>query len=359
LRIGSERLSFSYATNPDDVEAQLKLWTATLTSAGYRSEWREKFLEGIESSFHTIEGTPGGVAARDLMRLWTDGDRRFGYLPKDEYMNLEIADVRAVIQPQLEKGAIEIGVVGDFDKAAIIKAISNSFAALPKRKSDFDLNLDAFKLTFPAPKNVELHHKGTDKQGSIYMAWPTDKPWSINTTRNYNIIRAILQNRMTDVIREELGLAYTSRAALRFRKNETGYGYVSASMSGDPKFLTQFEAAAKEIVSDLRSGGITQDELNRARKPLLERQERNLRENRAWLSDVTRAQTDKSSFDYRRTIRPYYEAMTPESIDEAAKQLFDPETLHIVTIRPQAKQSQQAVETAQPTGEVISSSKAS
>lgn len=335
MRIGSERLLFVGSTNPSDVEDQLKAWTALLTAPGYRPEWKEKFLDGIKASFHTIDSTPRGVAARDLGRIWTNGDRRFGYVEQSEYEAVTIEDVRSVLAPILRDGAIEIGIVGDFDKDAIIAAVAKTYGALPIRRAFFDPYPEAYELDFPEPERVTLTHTGADNLGEIYLTWPTTQEWSVPATRHYSLLQAIFNNRMKEIIREDMGLSYSPRASLRFDKNNVDYGYMTASMSGDPKHFEAFETAVKGIAANLRKGGITQDEVDRARKPLIERYNRALTENSDWVRLITESQTKPEVLEWRRTRTSAYEAMTPESLDAAAKDLFDPETLHIVMIKPQ------------------------
>jgi len=335
MSIGTERLVFGGSTNQDDVEDQLKAWAGLLTAPGYREEWLKKFQESIEASFHTIDSTPGGVAGRDLGRIWADGDRRYGMLEKDEYLAMTLDDVRKVLQPTFDKGAIEIGVVGDFDKDAIIAAVAKTYGALPVRNETFDKIPEAFKIKFPIADRVNLTHTGEANQGAIYLAWPTDQDWTVERSRKYGMLRRILQNRMTQVIREDMSLAYSPSARMNFSQNSAPYGYVSASMSADPQYFEAFEKAAKEIAAELRKGGITQDDLDRARKPVLESFERSAKENGAWLGDVTRAQTDVEGLDNRRSRLAAYENMTPEELDKMAKELFDPKGLHVVVIGPE------------------------
>ena len=334
MNVASERLVFSGSTNPEDVEFQLKVWTAFLTAPGYREEWQQKFRESIEASFHTIDSTPGGVASRDLGRIWANGDKRFGMVSKEEYLELTLKDVREVLQPIFNKGAIEIGVVGDFDKELLIEAVSKTYGALPERNKNFDLMLEAFKVDFPDADRVTLTHTGAENQGALYLGWPITQPWNIDRSRRYAMVNRIMQNRMTELIREDKGLTYSPQSSLRFDANNDGYGYITAFMNSDPKFFGGFEAEAKKIASDLRVGGISQDELNRARKPVLESFERGLKENGIWLGLVTRSQTDPLNLSERRSRDAAYEAMTPETLDAAAAELFAPASLHLVMIKP-------------------------
>lgn len=332
LGIGSDRSGFSGSTNNDDVLIQLQAWAGLLTAPGYRPEWREKFVEGIESSFHTIDSSPGGVASRDLGRIWHDGDIRYGLLPKDSYLALTLEDVRGVLQPIFDEGAIEIGIVGDFEEAAIIDAVAKTFGALPTRKDSFDPIPEAYKAKFPAPARVDLTHTGEKTQGAIFMGWPINEPWTLSASREMSLISRIFTNRMTDTIREELGLAYNPSASANFSRLYDGYAYFSASITADPQFFSAFEKASNTIAKDMRSGGITQDELDRARKPVLESFERAQRENGAWLGLVSRAQTEDYKLEWRRSRTDAYAAITTDELEAMTAKMFAPETLHVVSI---------------------------
>ena len=332
LSVGTDRLAMGGSTNNDDVLDQLRAWTALLTAPGYRPEWREKFVESINASFHTIDSSPSGVASRDLARIWTDGNIRYGLRPKEEYMALTLDEVREVMQPLMQMGAIEIGIVGDFDKDAIIAAVAQTFGALPKRNKDYKEYPEAFKTKFPAPSRVALTHTGKADQGAIYMGWPMKQDWTLQRSREYAVLSTIFTNRMTDVIREDMGLAYSPGGGVSFSRRTPGYSYASASITADPQYFKAFETAVKDIAAELRAGGITEDEMNRAVKPILENIESAARENGAWLGLVSRAQTEEEQLNWRRSRKSAFENMSPEKLDAAAKTLFNPSTLHVVEI---------------------------
>lgn len=332
IGVGTDRLAFSGSTNQDDVLIQMQAWAGLLTAPGYRPEWREKFVEGIESSFHTIDSSPGGVASRDLGRIWHDGDIRYGLLPKEDYLNLSLEDVREVLQPIFDSGAIEIGIVGDFDEQEIIEAVAKTFGALPQRNESFDLIPEAYKSSFPKSDRVNLTHTGEKTQGAIYMGWPINLPWTVDNSREIYLVSQVFQNRMIDIIREELGLAYSPSASASFSRLSDGYAYFSASITADPEFFDAFEKASNKIAAEMKKGGITEDELERARKPILESFQRAERENGSWLGLVSRAQTEEYRLDWRRGRTAGYSAITTGALDAIATKMFDPNTLHVVSI---------------------------
>lgn len=340
MNIGTERINFSTGTNPEDVHAQLQLWTAMITAPGYREEWQTLFQESITSSFHTIDATPDGVAGRDLLRILASGDPRFGLLELDAYMALNLDQVRSALTPVFKDGAIEIGVVGDFNPDEIIDAVAKTFGALPTRRERFAPVGDTYTLRFPAPERVKLTHTGEANLGAKYMTWPITKPWDITTSRHFGMINRIFRNRLIETIREDLGLSYSPASTIRFSEIEPNYGYAMAVMNADPKFFDGFEKATIDIVADLRKGTITEDELNRARQPVIESLERGQKENGSWVGLVSRAQTETENFDYRKSRRPYYETLSAQDLNAVIGELFDPETMHIVEILPESLASQ-------------------
>lgn len=335
--VGSEHLMLSGSTNPEDIADQFSVWTALLTHPGYREVWKTRYKDSLSASFHTIDSTPSGVAARDLARIWANGDRRYGMVSEEEYLSYTLEDVRNALAPAFKDGAIEIGIVGDFNPQEMIDIVAKTFGALPKRRANYTLNLKAFEKTFPDGGTQTLFHTGEANQGALYMGWPTTKIWTLERSRAYSFIARVFNNRLIDIIREDKGLSYSPSASVSFSENSSPYGYFSASITADPQFFDAFQKATSQIASDLKAGGITQDELNRARKPVLESIERSTKENGAWLSVVRASQTDPKGLDRRRSRLAAITALTPALLDEYARESFTEADLNLVKILPNPK----------------------
>ena len=332
LRIGSERLWFTSTFAQDEALTQLQVWTGLLTAPGYRDAWLQRYQASIERNFHRIDSTPHSVAARDLQRIWKNGDDRFGIPPKETYLSFELDDARQVLDPIFKSGAIEIGIVGDFDKDEMVAAVAQTFGALPTRNAAHAKLTDSFNVTFPPTDRVTLTHTGAPDQGAVHMAWPISTRWTAEQGQKYTMLSRILQDRVLRRIREDLGLSYSPRAQISFNEVYDGYGYASVSITADPTHHKQIEATMTEIVADLRNGGITRDEVDRARQPLLENFESARGENGGWIVLVSYAQTKPERVDVRRSRDDAYKSFTPDLLDAAAADLFDPTSLHTVVI---------------------------
>ena len=86
-----------------------------------------------------------------------------------------------------------------------------------------------------------------------------------------------------------------------------------------PSFSGGFLADVAKIAANLRDTPITEDELQRARKPLVESVQRNKATNEWWLAQLANAQTrPETSVSIREGIAQY-ESITPADIQQAAR----------------------------------------
>ncbi len=340
LFLNDRFFSFFSALNPEDLEDQLKVWTAMTTAPGYRPEWKIKYDEGRKAYFQTKDSTPGGVARQHVSKIWANDDERFGVLPLKRYLDAQPDAFKAIFQTEFENGAIEIGIVGDYDREQIIAAVAKTFGALPARRPEFLYSSVKNSRVFPEPNRVELFHKGERNQGAIYLAWPFDDKWDFEKMNKFEFIRRILLNRMRETIREDLGISYAPSVGLTYPEHVSGYGYFSTSIKCNPEFFAQYEAAAKSIVADMKTGDITPDEVERVRKPALEKNERSQKENANWVGAVTTAHSRPEILDRRKGTELFLKTLSADDLNKLSQNLFDPNRLHTITITAENKSSE-------------------
>ena len=102
---------------------------------------------------------------------------------------------------------------------------------------------------------------------------------------------------LIDKVREELGNSYGASVGSELSDTYPGYGVLNASAVVAPDKIDEVRQAIDAAVTQLRSTPVSADLLARARNPMVERAERSLRENGAWIGLVARAQSDPSRLD--------------------------------------------------------------
>src|SRR5690606_6291826 len=299
-------------TTPADLEAQLQLWAAYLTDAAYRPEALSQFRQLYGIQYPTLDATPGSVLSRDLQQILTSGDARFSYPDVAAVQSLTEEDARALMQGALSGAAVEIGIVGDITEEQAVAAVARTFGALPERAAAPETFGDARNVRFPspAPDLVTLTHSGQPDQAAALVFWPTPDGTDKILARKLSLLAEVLQIRVIEEVREELGATYSPSVGGSFSRDFPGYGYISIRMEVRTEDVDDLFQVADEIAADFAAGNITQDQFDRALRPLLAGIDENQEQNPYWMSVVAQAQTMPENLDRHRTQRADYEAIT-------------------------------------------------
>ena len=152
------------------------------------------------------------------------------------------------------------------------------------------------------------------------------------------MLSAILDDRLRIKIREELGDAYSPFAHNLPSDTWKGYGYLFASVTVDPPQAKKVNEVIASIAADLAKGtSITEDELERAKKPQVVSIEEMRRTNRYWMSSVLESSQEyPQRLDWSRTFVDDYKNITVEEINALAKEFLKEDTRVSVTIIPKA-----------------------
>ena len=314
---------FSGATKPADLQLELQVLAAYLTDPGLRAAPFEQTKALFPQILAQMGATPRGVFQRDASGLLAGGDVRETTPTAEQVAAIQIEDVRNGVRSALAQGPVEITVVGDVDIDAVIAAVGSTFGALPARGPQPTPPAGSTERRFPAPTAapVQLHHTGPAEQALGFVAWPTtDQIHDRKTARQLSILADVLQLRLNDEIREKQGLAYSPSAGSTASSVFPGYGYVAVTAETPPAALPKLFETVDAIAADLRDNPVSEDELNRARRPAVERLRRNMADNGYWLTQLSQAQSDPAGLDQTRNQLSTLEAVTAADLQALARQ---------------------------------------
>ncbi|MEL7728027.1 insulinase family protein [Citromicrobium bathyomarinum] len=181
---------------------------------------------------------------------------------------------------------------------------------------------------------VVLYHNGTPDQAVARVYWPA--PDGTDPVERYrlNVLRSIFRNRMTKVLREELGSTYSPGAGVEADPQFPGYGYVVASITVFPDAARDVLPDIEKVGTDLALGPINEDELQRAITPLLEDLPSTLENNAYWLNVLSDAQTDGEGLRGFRAREAAYRTTTVEDVQAMARAIFQGDNAYPVLVLP-------------------------
>ncbi len=319
----SDAFRFAGSTTPRDLLLQFQFLAAELTDPGYRDEAARVARKAFEQTYLSFQHTAAGPVALQLSTLLASGDPRFGWPPLETMLSRSLEESRAWLAPNLAHGALEIALSGDVDLEVAIDAAARTVGALPAREPRPALE-ELKHITFPNETFARDYTVDSEiPKGALLLYWPTDDGLDIHRNRRLTLLAAILSDRLRLKVREEIGATYSPNASSAASDTFPGYGYLQAAVDVDPAAAPKMAELVITLADDLAKNGVTPDELDRARQPLLTAIRESQRTNGYWVSAVlSRAGEKPEVLDWARSRLADIESINPDELSQfAAKYL--------------------------------------
>jgi zinc protease len=287
-----------------------------------------------------MEKTVDGVETLRSDRFLAGNDPRFGLPPFDVYSKNTVADVEAWVGRALAEDSLELSIAGDMDIDAVIDIAARYLGSLPQgRKNPNPLVKGKDPVpSFPTSRALVLTVPTEIPKGQVKVAYPTDDFWNISQTRRLSVLGAVFSEKLRNVIREELGAAYSPYAYNHASLGFPGYGFFQAVVSLDPQDAGNIILKIKEISDDIRNKGITDDELKRAVDPIVTSIKDMRRTNNYWLNSVMSGSGRyKEKLDWARSMEKDYASIAVSDIRKMAEMYLDNGKAATVVIVPETK----------------------
>ena len=334
--VGGDEFAFGAATTPADLELQLQIFAAYMTAPGWREEGMTQYQAVLPELRRNQSASPIGVLQSQIARMIRSGDSRFGFPSEAEAEEADLDAVRAFLTPVLEQAPIEIVIVGDVEEEAAMAALARTFGALPPRAQSWPQYEENRDVVFPDPQTtpILLSHNGPDYQAMINTYWPTTDDSDTRRTRAFALMQAVFGLKLTERLREAEGFTYSAFDNSIQSSVYPGYGYVWVGVDVRVERADAAYVVVDELAADMAEGRITDDEMQRARTPLVERIETAFEDNGAWVSWLSQSQAKPERLDRLRSLQADYQDISVDEITALAQTYLQPDRTYRVTILP-------------------------
>ena len=342
--VSSDAFVATGTTTVKDLDLQMKLSAAYLTDPGYRAEAASQWGNIVPILDKQIEATPASLMGARVPGILASNDWRFGVPPTSELAKRNLTDARALLAPMTASAPIEIGIVGDIDEAAAIKAVAQSFGALPARAASQQLPSGARAAHFrtdTAP--ILLKHSGGQDQALVAAAWPTDDDKDFRKAIGMSLLGEVMDLMLTDSVREELGASYGVSVASTMSNTFDRFGYLMVNSIVAPDKADEIDGVFAKVAGELRDKPVSDDLLARARAPMLESAAKQMRQNGYWLGYVDEAQSKADRLERIRTRDQLIRSITAADLQALARQYLVDAKLQRVRILSDKVQVAEAI----------------
>ncbi|RZI98160.1 MAG: insulinase family protein [Brevundimonas sp.] len=333
--LGTDAWTLSGSTKPEDLQLEMQVLTAYLVDPGLRPAPFELARSQYPAQLDQLRATPGGVLGRDLGGLLASGDKRDVTPTAEQVAAMSLDEIRAGVTEGRAHGPIDIVMVGDVTVDDAIATVANTFGALPDRGAQADPLPGSDVRRFPTAtaEPIQLKHEGPGEQAIGLIGWPTtDGIGDQLVARQLTILNAIVQLRLNDEVREKLGIAYSPGSSVTSSSIFPDYGYLMMLAETRPESLPALFDAFDSIAASLRDTPIGDDELLRARAPVIESLRRSRADNGYWVGQLASAGRKPWILDEIRSHEADYESVTAADIQRLARQYLTPQTAWRLTV---------------------------
>ncbi len=348
FQVEEDQFVFKGRSVSDETELLFQLLHAHLEDPGFRREAYElamrQFAQQYESWRHSIHG----ALQLEGRRFLAGGDSRFGMPDYAVFKKNTLMDVKKWMRSAITRAPLEISVVGDVDTGTVVKNAKTYFGAMaPRVKQDRPADEDR-QPAFPAGQSRRIEVPTKINKGLVDVAFPTDDYWDIQRNRRLSVLSNVMADRMRIKIREDMGAAYSYHAYNQASRAYPGYGVYHAIVEIAPPDADKVIGAVKEIAAALARNGVSQEERDRAVKPVLTHIRERRKTNEYWLNNVLKGSSrHPEQIDWSRTFLSGYEAITAEALSQmASRYLAAKEAASLIIVPEKAADDAAANQTA-------------
>jgi zinc protease len=338
LNVGPDSFAFANATTPTDFELQMQVLAAFMTAPGWREDGLNQFRAIAEEIRRGQNAQAVQVAVNRVGRMLRSGDARWGFPTAEEVNAFTMDDARTMLEPALQSAPIEITIAGDVTTERAIEVVAETFGALPDRDESWPGYDENKAVSFPEPTEepVVVTFNGQDYQGMANVYYPIGDGIEARQRRAHDLLRAVYDLKAIDRFREQEGATYSAIVSSQQSRVSEGYGFMWVGLDVTVADIDRMYDIADEIALAMANGDISEDELQRARNPIMESLEENFERNPFWVNALSSIQTKPEDLDQIRSIEADYRDVTVDELVALAAQSLRPEEAYRVTILPQS-----------------------
>jgi zinc protease len=291
-------------------------------------------LAGLEAQ----RSDPQAIAARALQRRLTPyaaSDVRYVPTFEEEVQRINSVtgdQIRKLYADFLSAQVSRLSIVGDFEPASTLPILEKALAGWTTKQP-----FARIERPLPAKSEIGKQTFNTpDKANAVYVAGllmpvnDTDAMYPALLIGNYIAGGGSLSSRLGDRVRQKDGLSYTIGSQFNASSQDARASVIIFAIC-NPANIAKVEKAIAEELEKLLKDGITQDELDRAKKGYLDSQRV------LWSRDAYLTSQLAMQLHYGRTMTHFsslyqkIESLTVEEVNAALRKHFDPKRLVIIT----------------------------
>ena len=330
---------------PGDLEVALQLVHLSFTAPNQDAAAFDLMKDRLAASLANRDQSPGAVFGEQVRRLATMN--HYSARPmRFEDLDVLDADRMRTFHAERFKNAADFTFffVGAFAVDEITPLLTTYLASLPSTGTAQSQWTD-MGLRFPETALRETVRKGREPRGRTAIMFFADTGLDEMETHRLRAASRILQLRLREVLREELGGTYSVGVRYSDTSPQPGYGTTSVQFGSAPENAERLTNVVMDELGRFRREGPSDTDLQVVKETELRGLEDSMLQNGYWLNSLQAMHLlgrDPRSI-LRRAERT--ESLSRENIHAVVRKYFPPDRYAVVTLMPEIDPAENAVPT--------------
>jgi zinc protease len=225
--------------------------------------------------------------------------------------------------------------VGSFDVASMKPLVEKYLGSLPStRRSETWKDVGAKTATGVIEKTVE---KGLEPKSQAAIVFSGPFEWNQTQRIAIRAMSEILQTRLLELIREELGGTYSINAGASYTRDPRPEYSIRIQFGSDPQRTEELVARVLKEIDAFKANGPTEKQVADEKQALLRDFEANTKQNGYLVQQISLKYQYKEDPATLWEIPQYYEKLDAALIQQAARTYLNPSNRIRVTLMPEKR----------------------
>ena len=334
ISLSSHQISGS--ARPGDLETGLQLLHLSFTRPGNDDEAFANIKRQLDALYANREQNPNLLFGEKVGQVNTGNNYTAEPVTRERLARLDRDAMAAFYRARFSNAAdFTFFMVGAFTVDEALPLVAKYVGSLPSTGTAASRPRDV-GLKFPAGIERVTVEKGREPKVTTVLSFFADPPQDPTEITRVSTAADVLEIALRDILREELGEAYTVGVGFSQEPHQRGGGHVSVNFTAAPENLEKMTARVMAEIRRMQKDGPSDDLVNRARQTALREHETGMKQNGYWISRLHAARVlnhDPVTHMLERERR--IAAVTPAILKETFVKYFPMDRHTIVTLVPQ------------------------
>ena len=329
---------FNGNSSVKDIETMLKLLYLKATSPRIDESLFKSFVQKSKSQLAFALADPQTLFIDTLIKtLYNNHPLAPIAVPRPEYFD-KIAMNRAVDIYKERFGnayGMHFVIVGNIDEVQLKPLIEKYIGGLPSVKKAFNFKDSGLR---PVKGAVDLNvYKGQADKSLILSMATGDATYSEDLSLRASAVSEVLNIRVIEELREKIQGIYGGGTNISISKFPyQSYNAFIQLPTGPEKIDTLLIAMNSEIES-IKTKGPSKENLDKVKMQWIESRRTAMKQNGTWLNYILSSQLENKNVDRFLNYEKYINALTTQSVQDAAQKIFNGKNKVTAILRPEKK----------------------